>query len=51
MSPEAAQQKVPGLMGGRLTYYQWVKEFYKGFQAHVGEIMAIKALIARRSEV
>lgn len=47
LTPESAHQAVPELMKGRLTYYQWVKEFYKGFQAHVGEMMAIKAMIAR----
>jgi len=34
-------------MKGRLTHYQWVKEFYKGLQGHVGEIMAIKSMKAR----
>jgi hypothetical protein len=47
LTSEAARQRAPGLMGGKLTYYRWVKEFYKGFQAHVGEIVAIKALMAR----
>lgn len=43
-SSESARQPAIGLLGGRLSYYQWIKEFYKGFQAHVGEIVAIKAL-------
>jgi hypothetical protein len=38
----------PGLMDGKFTYREWVKSFYKGFQAHVGEIMAIKASIAQQ---
>lgn len=47
LTHETAQQLVPNYMKGRLTHYQWVKEFYKGLQAHVGEIMAIKAMKAR----
>ncbi len=43
LTSEGARQTVPELMGGRLSYYRWIKEFYKGFQAHVGEIVAIKA--------
>jgi len=49
LSPEAAHQPAPGLMNGKLTYYRWIKEFYKGFQAHVGEIVAIKAMYARQN--
>jgi hypothetical protein len=45
--PEKAFQPVPGLMSGKLTFFMWIKEFYKGFQAHVGEIVAIKALQAQ----
>jgi len=33
------------MLGGKLTYYRWVKEFYKGYQAHIGEIVAIKELM------
>jgi hypothetical protein len=47
LSHETAQQLVPNYMQGRLTHYQWIKHFYKGLQAHVGEIMAIKAMKAR----
>ena len=43
LTSESARQPVPELMGGRLTYFRWIKEFYKGFQAYVGEIVAIKA--------
>ena len=42
---ETIRQPAQALLGGKLTYYRWVKEFYKGFQAHIGEIMAIKALM------
>lgn len=42
-TPESARQPAPGLLGGRLSYYRWIKMFYQGSQAHVGEIMAIKA--------
>jgi hypothetical protein len=44
---ETARQPAAALMDGRLTYYRWIKEFYKGFQAHVGEIMALKALMKK----
>ena len=45
-NPEAAADRpAPGLMEGKYTYRQWAKLFYKGFQAHVGEIMAIKAAL------
>jgi hypothetical protein len=47
LGSEAARQPAPGLMDGRLTYYRWIKEFYKGFQAHVGEIVAIRELMLR----
>jgi DinB superfamily len=47
MGSEEARQPAPGLMDGRLTYFRWIKEFYKGFQAHVGEIVAIKELMSR----
>ena len=48
---ETAQQPVQNYAKGKLTHYQWVKEFYKGLQAHVGEIMAIKAMKARRQNM
>ena len=44
-TPETIHQPARVLMDGKLTYYRWVKGFYKGFQAHIGEIMAIKALM------
>jgi hypothetical protein len=47
LGSEAARQPAPGLMDGKLTYYRWIKEFYKGFQAHVGEIVAIKELMSK----
>ena len=43
LDEDGADQPAPGLMDGKYTYRQWAKSFYKGFQAHVGEIMAIKA--------
>jgi hypothetical protein len=43
LSSESARQPALGLLDGKLTYYRWIKLFYKGSQAHVGEIMAIKA--------
>lgn len=50
LDPEMARQPAMGMLRGRLTYYQWIKGFYKGFQAHVGEIMAIKALQAKQAK-
>lgn len=50
LTPNTASQRVPHLMGGKLTRYRWVKEFYKGFQAHVGEIVAIQALMKRSAQ-
>jgi hypothetical protein len=50
LTPESAQQPVQEFMNGKLTKFEWVKFFYKGFQAHVGEIMAIKAMNARARE-
>jgi hypothetical protein len=50
LDSEAARQPAPGLMGGRLTYYRWIKEFYKGFQAHVGEIVAIREMMLRSKD-
>jgi len=47
LTAEKAGEQVPELMKGKLTYFRWVKEFYKGFQAHIGEIVAIKAAIDR----
>jgi len=47
LSSEVAQQPAPGLLDGKLTYWQWSKAFYKGFQAHVGEILAIKKRLTR----
>ncbi len=40
---DSARQPAMALMNGRLTYYEWIKAFYKGFQGHIGEIMALKA--------
>lgn len=51
MSAEQAQSPVLEFFDGKLTSFRWVKEFYKGFQAHIGEIMAIKVLIARSKTV
>jgi hypothetical protein len=48
LSEEAASEPASGLMDGKFSYREWVKSFYKGFQAHVGEIMAIKAMIAQQ---
>lgn len=50
LDQETAAEPVGEFMKGRLTRFQWVKQFYKGFQAHVGEIMAIKAGMARAKE-
>jgi hypothetical protein len=47
LTSETARQPAATLMDGRLSYYRWIKEFYKGFQAHVGEIMALKALMKK----
>ena len=47
LTDEVAQQPVPNYRKGKLTRYEWLKFFYKGLQAHVGEIMAIKAMKAR----
>jgi hypothetical protein len=47
LDSEAARQPAPGLMDGRLTYFRWIKEFYKGFQAHVGEIVAMREMMSR----
>lgn len=44
---ETIRRPAPAVLDGKLTYYQWVKSFYKGFQAHVGEIVALKALMKR----
>lgn len=44
---DSARQPAIALLNGRLSYYDWIKAFYKGFQAHVGEIMAIKAQMKR----
>jgi len=48
LTEAAAAEPAPGLMDGKFTYRDWVKSFYKGFQAHLGEIMAIKASIAQQ---
>lgn len=48
LSPEAPRHAVPWIMDGKLSNFQWIKSFYKGFQAHVGEILAIKALMRSR---
>jgi hypothetical protein len=50
LTQEVAAKPVQEFMKGKLTRYQWTKHFYKGFQAHVGEIMAIKARITRAKE-
>lgn len=47
LTDESAHQLVQEFMKGRLTKFQWIKFFYKGLQAHVGEIIAIKAMKAR----
>jgi hypothetical protein len=47
LNDESAHQLVQEFMKGRLTRFEWVKFFYKGLQAHVGEIMAIKAMKLR----
>ena len=39
------RQTATTVLDGRLTYFQWAKSFYKGFQAHVGEIVAIEGLM------
>ena len=44
-TPETIHQPARAMLGGKLTYYRWVKEFYKGYQAHIGEIVAIKELM------
>ena len=44
-SSETIHQPAQALLNGKLTYFRWAKEFYKGFQAHIGEIVAIKALM------
>jgi hypothetical protein len=49
LTPESAHHPAEAVLGGRLTYYRWIKEFYKGFQAHVGEIVAIKEIIKRKA--
>ena len=46
---ETARQPATSLLDGKLTYYQWIKEFYKGFQAHVGEIIAIQERIKKET--
>jgi hypothetical protein len=48
MTEETARQPVREFMKGRLTHDQWVKFFYKRFQSHVGELMAIKAMLVRK---
>jgi len=48
MTEMTARQPVEQFMKGKLTHYQWIKFFYKGLQSHVGEIMAIKAMLARK---
>lgn len=50
LDPEKAQSAVPDFLGGKLTTFRWVTDFYKGFQAHVGEIVAIKARLAHRKD-
>jgi hypothetical protein len=47
LTPESVRDPAPGLLDGKLSYYQWLKSFYKGFQAHVGEILAIQALMKK----
>ena len=51
MSADQAHSPVLEFFNGKLTRFRWVKDFYKGFQAHVGEIIAIKALIERSKTV
>ena len=48
MLQETAQLPVQEFMKGKLNQYQWIKFFYKGLQSHVGEIMAIKAMLERK---
>lgn len=48
LTPESAHRPAESLLDGKLTYYHWIKEFYKGFQAHVGEIVAMEVLIKKR---
>ncbi len=49
-TPETIHQPAHVMVGGKLTYFRWVKEFYKGFQAHIGEIMAIKELMKNTTQ-
>jgi len=46
LSDEEADRPLPHFNDGKYTYRQWIKTWYKGFQAHVGEIMAIKSALA-----
>lgn len=45
MSAEEMASPITAFNDGKYTYRQWIKTFYKGFQAHVGEILAIKAAL------
>jgi hypothetical protein len=47
MTEETSLEPVQEFINGKLNQYQWVKFFYQGLQSHVGEIMAIKAMLAR----
>ncbi|OGO62464.1 MAG: hypothetical protein A2030_01655 [Chloroflexi bacterium RBG_19FT_COMBO_50_10] len=48
---DTIHQPAKAILDGKLTYFRWVKEFYKGFQAHIGEIVAIKALMNAASHL
>lgn len=50
MDSRQAQSPVQEFFGGKLTCFRWTKDFYKGFQAHIGEILAIKSLLAHSRE-